>query len=75
VGRGYALTRPEGLALIREVARTEGVVLDPVYTGKAFYGMAHELAKDQRRFGKRIIFMHTGGIFGLLPLAGEFDLS
>lgn len=75
VGRGYALSRPEELALIRDVARTEGVVLDPVYTGKAFYGMAHELAKDHRRFGKRIIFMHTGGIFGLFPLAGEFDLS
>lgn len=75
VGRGYALSRPEELALIRDVARTEGLVLDPVYTGKAFYGMAQELARDQRRFGKRIIFMHTGGIFGLLPLAGEFDLT
>ena len=65
VGRGYALSRPEELRLIREVARTEGLLLDPVYTGKAFYGMTQELP----RLGERIVFIHTGGIFGLFPVA------
>lgn len=71
VGRGYALSRPEELVLIRDVARSEGLVLDPVYTGKAFYGMTQELSQDIRKFGKRIIFLHTGGIFGLFPKAPE----
>ncbi len=42
VGRGYALSQPEELKLLREVALTEGIFLDPVYTGKAFYGMVEE---------------------------------
>ena len=72
VGRGYALSRPEELALLRDVARTEGVFLDPVYTGKAFFGMTQELSRDPNRFGDRIVFIHTGGIFGLFPKANEF---
>jgi D-cysteine desulfhydrase len=72
VGRGYALSRPEELALLRDVARTEGIFLDPVYTGKAFFGMTQELSRNPNRFGDRIVFMHTGGIFGLFPKANEF---
>jgi D-cysteine desulfhydrase len=72
VGRGYALSRPEELALISDVARTEGIFLDPVYTGKAFFGMTQELSRDPNRFGDRIVFVHTGGIFGLFPKANEF---
>lgn len=71
VGLGYALSRPEELSLIHEVARTEGVFLDPVYTGKAFYGMIRELERNPNAFGDRIVFLHTGGIFGLFPKAGE----
>ncbi len=71
VGRGYALSRPEELALLCEVARTEGIFLDPVYTGKAFYGMVKELESNPGCFGERIIFIHTGGIFGLLSKANE----
>jgi D-cysteine desulfhydrase len=71
VGRGYAKSRPEELALLRDVARAEGIVLDPVYTGKAFYGLTRELARDPRAFGERIVFLHTGGIFGLFPKAAE----
>ena len=71
VGRGYALSRPEELRLICEVARTEGIFLDPVYTGKAFYGMVRELERVPGCFGKRIVFIHTGGIFGLFPVAKQ----
>ena len=62
---------PEELSLIRDVARTEGIFLDPVYTGKAFFGMKQELSRDPHRFGERIIFVHTGGIFGLFTKADE----
>jgi D-cysteine desulfhydrase len=65
VGRGYAKSRPEELATIRDVCRSDGVVLDPVYTGKAFHGMVSELAADPARFGAAIAFVHTGGMFGL----------
>lgn len=71
VGRGYSLSRPEELALLSEIARTEGIILDPVYTGKAFFGMIQELSKNPRMFGERIVFIHTGGLFGLFPKANE----
>ncbi|MCP4693477.1 MAG: D-cysteine desulfhydrase family protein [Desulfobacterales bacterium] len=71
VGRGYALSRPEELAAIRDLARLEGVILDPVYTGKAYFGMISELAKNPDAFGPRIVFVHTGGLFGLFPIAEQ----
>ena len=72
VGRGYALSRPEELAALADLARTEGVVLDPVYTGKAYFGLIHELKKQTFADSKRILFMHTGGLYGLFPKEDEF---
>jgi D-cysteine desulfhydrase len=63
IGPGYAQASPEGLAVIRRAARTDGLLLDPAYTGKAFQG----LAGRARELGPRVIFLHTGGAFGLLP--------
>lgn len=65
VGLGYARSRPEELRTLRDLARREGIVLDPVYTGKAWHGVVTELARDRGRFGARIVFLHTGGVFGL----------
>ena len=45
VGRGYALSRPEELQFISSLAGLEGVILDPVYTGKAMYGLTEEIKK------------------------------
>ena len=73
VGVGYAKSRPEELQTIRDVARAEGLILDPVYTGKAFHGMTQELARDPNALGKRICFLHTGGIYGLFPKAKELE--
>lgn len=71
VGRGYGLSRPEELELLRDVARTEGILLDPVYTTKAFFGMMQELDRNPRIFGERIVFVHTGGLFGLFLKTNE----
>lgn len=71
VGEGYAVSRPEELGLIRDVARAEGLILDPVYTGKAFYGLVREIEKSPKALGERIVFLHTGGIFGLFPKTAE----
>ena len=73
VGRGYAVSRPEELALLCDLARTEGIFLDPVYTGKAFYGMVRELERDPGCFGERVVFIHTGGIFSLFSIAREIE--
>jgi D-cysteine desulfhydrase len=73
VGAGYAKSRPEELQTIRDVARAEGLILDPVYTGKAFHGMAKELERDKNAFGPRVCFIHTGGIYGLFPKSKELE--
>lgn len=65
VGAGYAKSQPEELACLRAMASREAIILDPVYTGKAFYGLTQELAKDAACLGERVVFVHTGGIFGL----------
>jgi len=73
VGRGYGLSQPPELELLNETARTEGIFLDPVYTGKAFLGMVQELKYNPTCFGERVIFIHTGGIFGLFPMAEQIQ--
>jgi D-cysteine desulfhydrase len=71
-GAGRSEVRPVELATVVELARDEGVVLDPVYTAKAFYGLVRELERDRRQFGERICFIHTGGIFSLFPFRTVF---
>jgi D-cysteine desulfhydrase len=71
VGAGYARSRPEELREIIALSRAEGVVLDPVYTGKAYYALVQELAANRARFGSRVVFLHTGGLFGLFPIADQ----
>jgi D-cysteine desulfhydrase len=66
VGRGYALSTPAELHAIIALARSEGLVLDPVYTGKAWYGLTETLRRSPRALGERIVFLHSGGIYGLL---------
>ena len=66
VGAGYGKASNEVLKTIHEVDRMEGIVFDPVYTGKAFNGMVQELKAG--RFGDGdCVFIHTGGVFGLYP--------
>lgn len=59
VGEGYGVTTPEALAAIGLLAREEGVFLDPIYSGKAFAGLA-ALAEAGEVSG-RVLFWHTGG--------------
>ncbi len=67
VGPGYALATDEGLAVVRRAARTDGVLVDPVYTGKALLGVVRRAAEPARPLGERVVFVHTGGAFGLFP--------
>ncbi|MDY0039872.1 MAG: D-cysteine desulfhydrase family protein [Desulforhabdus sp.] len=71
IGTGYALnTQNEWRELIR-IARMEGLVLDPVYTLKAFLGMMDHCHKGIIGRGERVLFVHTGGHYGLFPKRDE----
>ena len=61
VGDGYAKVTSEAIDAIKLVARTEGVFLDPVYTGKAMAGLLDYLRKQKIPIEQDILFVHTGG--------------
>jgi D-cysteine desulfhydrase len=67
VGPGYGRADAHVFDTIRTVARTEGVILDPVYTGKAFDAMLAEIRLGRFCDADDIVFLHTGGIYGLFP--------
>lgn len=67
VGEGYAKSRSEELEFIQFIAKLEGLILDPVYTGKAMYGMVNEIRKGRFKDCENILFIHTGGMFGIFP--------
>lgn len=71
VGRGYALSTDKELKFIESFARSEGIILDPVYTGKAMLGLKEELDSKFKN-SKNILFIHTGGLFGIFPKKDEF---
>lgn len=65
-GRGYGLSTQEELDFLTEVSLQTGIMLDPVYTGKAVKGLVHELQHNPDMFkGHRVLYLHTGGVFGL----------
>lgn len=66
VGRGYAKADAPVYDAIKLLASLEGIVLDPIYTGKAFYGLLTELHEGRFGQAENLLFIHTGGIFGLM---------
>lgn len=71
VGPGYGRATQDVFETIRKLAELEGIILDPVYTGKAFDGMLREIRSGRFEGMKDIIFVHTGGLFGLFPQRQE----
>jgi len=67
-GTGYAAPTAAADDAIRLVARTEAIVLDPVYTGKAMSGMIDHIRQGQIDPSETVVFLHTGGIPGLFAL-------
>lgn len=65
-GKGYGVPTDEATDAIRYLATTEGIFLDPVYTGKAFAGVM-DLARRGELTG-RVVFWHTGGFPGLFAV-------
>jgi len=75
VGPGYSLPTPEMVKTVKLVAQTEGILLDPVYTGKAMAGMLDLIQKDFFKMGQNILFVHTGGSPALYHYADYFDFA
>ncbi len=61
VGEGYGIPTPEGLAAIRLLAQLEGLLLDPVYTGKAMAGLVAMIREGRFSDEQNVVFLHTGG--------------
>ena len=67
-GPGYAIPSEEGDAAVRLMAETEGLFLDPVYTGKAFAGLAAMAKEGAFKPDDRVLFLHSGGAGGLFAV-------
>ena len=68
VGQGYAIPNAEDTPHIEELARMEGILLDPVYTGKAWAGMLKLLKEGYFGDEDNIVFVHTGGAAALFAM-------
>jgi D-cysteine desulfhydrase len=64
IGLGYGKSHLDELKFIEKFAQEEGIILDPVYTGKSMYGLYHELKNGNLQDSQNLLFIHTGGIFG-----------
>ncbi len=71
-GGGYAKTNDELLYFIKDFAKETGLLLDPVYTGKAMLGLIKLVYENVISKNHRILFLHTGGIWGLPGKQAEF---
>jgi len=58
---------------VRRVARTEGVLLDPVYSGKAFAGLLHDIEANVYKPGDNVLFVMTGGTPALFAYRETFE--
>lgn len=68
IGPGYAIPSPEGCAAVRRLARSEGILVDPVYTGKALAGFFQLLEEGYFAEDENILFVHTGGAGALFAV-------
>lgn len=71
-GPRYGVMAPEQREFVVRVARATGIVLDPVYTGKALFGLERAIASGTVEKGARVLFLHTGGLPGLLAEGEAF---
>ena len=70
-GEKYARPSAEGKLAAQRLARSEGILLDPVYTGKAFAGLLDLLANGSLGQDSPVIFLHTGGLPGIFAFGSE----
>lgn len=62
IGAGYAIPSREGLDAMRLAARTDALLLDPVYTGKAMAALIDHVKRGELTRDDTVVFLHTGGL-------------
>ncbi|MEO7941209.1 MAG: D-cysteine desulfhydrase family protein [Burkholderiaceae bacterium] len=72
LGDGYGQASPAGWQAMLLAGRTQGLVLDPVYTGKAMAGMLAQLREGRFSGAAPVVFFHSGGAPGLFAQAADF---
>jgi D-cysteine desulfhydrase family pyridoxal phosphate-dependent enzyme len=72
MGEGYAIPDQPTIDAIGLMAQNEGIVLDPVYTGRAFYGLLDLLKKGYFARGQNVVFIHTGGTPAVFAYREDF---
>jgi len=73
VGPGYGQPTPGMTEAVLMLARLEGVLLDPVYSGKGMAGLIDLIRKGEIGRNENVVFLHTGGAVGLYGYAGVFE--
>ncbi len=74
VGQDYAIASEKDFQVIKEVALKDQVIPDPVYTAKAFKGMKDLIEKGKNGRGSNVLFIHTGGTFGIFAFADQLKI-
>jgi L-cysteate sulfo-lyase len=74
VGEGYGIPTPGMVEAVTLVARQEGLLLDPVYSGKAMAGLIDLISRGHFGRADNVVFIHTGGAVGLFGYPGAFGL-
>lgn len=69
---GYAKTKPELLDFITSFCSSTGLLIEPVYTGKAFFALQDLILRDYFNAGEKVLIIHTGGLTGFLGKAHLF---
>ena len=75
IGEGYAIVNEADREAVRLMARHEGILLDPVYTGRSFAGLLDLIRQGVFSKGQRVLFWHTGGSASLFAFAGELGID
>jgi L-cysteate sulfo-lyase len=75
VGEGYGIPTDGTIEAITLLAQTEGILLDPVYSGKGMAGLIDLIRKGVYRKEQRILFLHTGGSAALFAYERELFIS
>ena len=73
-GEGYCISSKEGIEAVKLVAKTEGIFLDPIYSGKAMSGLIDYIKKGKLTKNDTVIFIHTGGNPALFAYVKELGL-
>jgi L-cysteate sulfo-lyase len=75
VGEGYGVPTTEALEAIELLARTEGILLDPVYSAKGMAGLIDLIRQGRYKADDNIVFLHTGGAQALFGYREAFALQ